>query len=129
MRPLASAIAGTLLCLAFTTSGQTPSSLSVVTQASAAHPSGVAFGQGVLCASGVLLRLYTKSAFGGSVTAPNFVAGEPAVTARSAVLGDPIQPGQSRWYFVYYRDLTVLGGCPASLTFNVTQTGRIDWTP
>jgi hypothetical protein len=40
-----------------------------------------------------------------------------------------IQPGQSRWYLVYYRDPVVLGGCPASSTFNATQTGRVDWNP
>ena len=115
--------------LTFATSGQTPSTLSLVTQASAALPAGVAFGQGVRCASGLLLRLYTKTASGGGITAPDFAAGDPSVTARSAGSGDPILPGQSRWYFVYYRDPLVLGGCPASLGFNVTQTGRVDWTP
>ena len=29
---------------------------------------------------------------------------------------------------VYYRDPNVLGGCPASSTFNSTQTGRVDWS-
>jgi len=61
--------------------------------------------------------------------APNFGAGEPQVSVRSAALGDMILPGQSRWYLVYYRDPVVLGGCPASSTFNATQTGRVDWSP
>jgi hypothetical protein len=29
---------------------------------------------------------------------------------------------------VYYRDPIVLNGCPASSTFNATQTGRVDWS-
>jgi hypothetical protein len=82
----------------------------------------------VRCAAGSLKRLYTKSASGGSITAPDFGLGDPTVHARSAALGDLIQAGESRWYLVYYRDPTVLGGCPSSSTFNATQTGRIDWS-
>jgi hypothetical protein len=40
-----------------------------------------------------------------------------------------IQAGESRWYFVYYRDPFVLGGCAATATFNATQTGAIVWSP
>ena len=29
----------------------------------------------------------------------------------------------------YYRDPVVLGGCPASSTFNATQTGQVGWWP
>jgi len=29
---------------------------------------------------------------------------------------------------VYYRDPVVPGGCPASSTFNATQTGRVAWS-
>jgi hypothetical protein len=78
--------------------------------------------------AGALKRLFVKSAVAGSVVAPDFGAGDPSVSARSAAKGHVIQPGQSRWYLVYYRDPTVLGGCPASSTFNATQTGRIDWS-
>jgi hypothetical protein len=48
---------------------------------------------------------------------------------RSAAKGDPIGPAQSRWYLVYYRDPHVLGGCPASSTFNATQSGEVAWQP
>jgi hypothetical protein len=75
-----------------------------------------------------LKRLYTKTASGGSITAPDFGAGDPTVSARSAALGDVISAGQSRWYLVYYRDPVVLGGCPANSTFNATQTAQIDWS-
>jgi hypothetical protein len=84
---------------------------------------------GVRCTSGTFKRLYTKAASGGVVHAPDFAAGDLQVSVRSAALGDPILAGQSRWYFVYYRDPIVLGGCPATSTFNATQTGQVTWTP
>ena len=87
---------------------------------------GTVFGQGVRCAGGVLTRLYTKTASGGSIVAPQ--AGDPSISARSAALGDTIVAGETRWYLVYYRDPNVLGGCPASSTFNATQTAQIAWS-
>jgi hypothetical protein len=83
----------------------------------------------VRCAGGRLERLFVKRAVAGSVMAPDFGAGDPAISARSASKGDVIQPGRSRWYLVYYRDSVVLGGCPAQSTFNSTQTGRVTWWP
>jgi hypothetical protein len=83
----------------------------------------------VRCVGGTLKRLFTKTASGGSITAPNFNSGDPTVSARSAAKGDLIQAGQSRYYLVYYRDPTVLGGCPSSSTFNCTQTGQVTWLP
>jgi Tol biopolymer transport system component len=114
--------------LVFTTNGQTPIATSILLQGDALVPSGAVFGQGVRCVGGGLKRLYTKTAAGGSITAPDLGAGDPTVTARSAALGDFIQPGQKRWYLVYYRDPTVPVVCPASSTFNATQTGRVDWS-
>jgi len=115
--------------LVFTTSGEKPAALSIVAQWNGSNPSGVVFGMGVRCTSGILKRLYTKIASGGSIIAPNFTAGDPQVSARSAALGDAIQAGQSRWYLVYYRDPIVLGGCPSTSTFNCTQTGQVTWSP
>jgi hypothetical protein len=90
---------------------------------------GVVYGQGVRCVGGSLKRLFTKTASAaGSITAPDFSAGDPQVSVRSAALGDTILAGQSRWYLVYYRDPVVLGACPPSSTFNATQTGRVDWS-
>jgi hypothetical protein len=83
----------------------------------------------VRCVGGTLKRLFTKSAVGGSITAPDFGAGDPTVSARAAAKGNPISAGQSRWYLVFYRDPVVLGGCPATSTFNATQTGRVEWSP
>jgi len=111
----------------FATTGERPTATSIVVQGSALAASGIVFGQGVRCFGGVLKRLYVKTASGGSVTAPQ--PGDPSVSARSAALGDTIVSGSNRWYGVYYRDPTVLGGCPASRTFNATQTQQVAWSP
>jgi Tol biopolymer transport system component len=113
--------------LVFTTSGEPTSAASILLQGSSPSASGLVYGQGVRCLGGTLRPMYVKTAQGGSITAPDFVVGDPYIPERSAALGDPIQAGQSRWYFVYYRDPVVLGGCPATSTFNATQTGRIRW--
>jgi Tol biopolymer transport system component len=112
--------------LVLTSSGEKPTALSIFSQGSAANIPGFVFGQGVRCASTNLKRLYTKSASAGIANAPT--GADPSVHARSAALGDPIAAGTSRYYYVYYRDQTVLGGCPAASTFNATQTGRVDWS-
>jgi hypothetical protein len=114
--------------LVFTTNGEKPTATSIVLQGTSSPPGGMVYGQGVRCVGGTLKRLFVKAAVGGSIIAPNFGSGDPTVSARSAAKGDVIQPGQSRWYLVYYRDPIVLGGCPASSTFNATQTGRVDWS-
>jgi hypothetical protein len=111
----------------FFTSGERPTSLSIVLQGTATIPAGVVYGQGVRCVGGALKRLYTKNAVGGSITAPNYGAGELMVHSRSMQLGDTISAGSMRWYMVYYRDPTVLGGCPAVSTFNTTQTIEVSW--
>jgi hypothetical protein len=115
--------------LVFTTTGEKLTATSIVLQGDALAAAGLVFGQGVRCVDGTLKRLYTKSAAGGSITAPNFAAGDATVSARSAALGDVILAGQSRWYLVYYRDPIVLGGCPIDDTFNATQTGQVVWSP
>ncbi len=114
--------------LTLTASGMRSSSLSVLAQGSALLSNGLVYGQGVRCAGGQIRRLYNRSAQGGAATFPNFQAGESPISVRSAQKGDSILPGQSRWYIVYYRDPSVLGGCPATSTFNTTQTGQLDWS-
>jgi Tol biopolymer transport system component len=115
--------------LVFISAGEKPIATSVVLQGNALASMGLVFGQGVRCAGGGLERLYTKTASNGSITAPNIGAGDVSVSVRSAALGDVIQPGQARWYLVYYRDPLVLGGCPTASTFNATQTGQVAWSP
>ena len=115
--------------LVFTTSGETPTALSIVFQGNVTAESGIVYGQGVRCAAGALERLYSKTASGGGLTAPDFGAGDEAVSARSAAQGDRIAAGSSRWYFVAYRDRVVLGGCGRASTFNASQGGRVAWYP
>ncbi len=113
--------------LVFTTNGEKPTATSVVLQGTASSGTGTVFGQGVRCVAGTLKRLYLKAAVAGAISAP--AAGDGSVSSRSAFLGDPLAAGAVRWYAVYYRDPTVLGGCPAANTFNVTQSGEIHWLP
>jgi Tol biopolymer transport system component len=116
--------------LVFTTSGENPAALSIVMQGNGTVPNGALYGQGIRCVGGTILRrLFVKTASAGSITAPEFGAGDPTVSARSAAKGDVIHAGESRWYLVYYRDPIVLGGCAATKTFNATQTGQVTWSP
>ena len=109
--------------------GATPSGLGILLQGTATIPTGAVYGQGVRCVGGTIKRLGAKHARGGSITIPDFEAGDPQVTVVSAAKGDLIHPGDSRYYLVFYRDPIVLGGCPASSTFNATQTGMVMWSP
>ncbi|MBK7645081.1 MAG: PD40 domain-containing protein [Planctomycetes bacterium] len=115
--------------LVFTSTNEKPNATSLLLQGTTVLPTGAAFGQGVRCAGGTLKRLYVKTAVGGAITAPDLPAGDASVSARSAQLGVPIDCGVPHAYFVYYRDPIVLGNCPASSTFNTTQTGSIQWWP
>jgi len=112
----------------FTTANENASVGSVLLQGSAFN-AGLTFGHGVRCAAGILKRLYVKIASAGSITAP--AVGDPSIPARSAALGAPLNPGDIRYYQVYYRDTTVLlPGCPAaSNQFNVTNAAVVTWQP
>jgi Tol biopolymer transport system component len=116
--------------IVFSAGGEPPNAVSIVLQGSAAIPGGAVYGQGVRCIGGSLKRLYVLYASrGGRSTGPIILAGEPTVHERSAALGDTIQAGSTRWYMMMYRDGIVLGGCPASSTFNTTQTSQVTWSP
>ena len=109
-----------------TASNELPHPLSIFLQGTTENPSGLLFGDGVRCVSGVLKRLYTKNAVNGSVSAPG--PGDPSISARSAILGDPITAGQTRTYQVYYRD-NILSFCPSPPgdSFNVSSALRVNW--
>lgn len=110
----------------FTSSGELPVALSIVLQGTIDLGAGVLYGDGVRCVGGTLKRLYTQSAVNGVVTAPG--PGDPSVTARSAALGDPIAPGATRLYQVYYRDpAATFCSSPIGSTFNVSNGYRINW--
>ena len=109
-----------------TASDELPTVLSIFLQGDASLPAGTAFGDGVRCVAGNLKRLYVKNASGGSVSAPS--GGDPSITAQSAALGDPIAPGTTRHYQVYYRD-PVLPFCdtPQGNSWNVSNGVSIAW--
>jgi len=115
--------------LVFSTQLERPGATSILLEGTAALSNGMAFGQGVRCVGGTLKRMYAKTAFNGSISAPEAGTNDLPVSARSAQLGVPIQAGVSLYYLVYYRDSTVLGGCSAANTFNATQTCSIGWWP
>jgi hypothetical protein len=112
--------------LQFTTTGEKATALSIIVQGRS-QTSGHVYGQGILCANTHLKRLYIKHASGGVIVAPQ--GGDLSVSAQSAALGDPIVAGAMRWYQSYYRDPTVLNGCPSSATFNASSGVAITWGP
>lgn len=103
--------------------GSGPSALSIFLQGDASAASGVPFGDGLRCVDGNLKRLYTKNASGGAVGAP--ASGDVTISARSAALGDPLTPGSTRVYQVYYRDPST-SFCPG-FTFNVSSGAVVHW--
>ena len=113
--------------LVFTTAGENATATSIVVQGSSASFTGFAFGQGVRCVSGSLKRLYVKTASGGGIVAPS--GSDPAISARSAALGDGILAGEHRFYMVQYRDPIVLGSCSATSTFYATDALDVPWSP
>jgi hypothetical protein len=112
--------------LTLTQTSELPASLSIFLQGNASLGTPVAFGDGVRCVGGLLKRLYVEVASSGTTQAPG--AGEPSITSRSAALGDPIAPGSTRYYQVYYRDPSATF-CPSPMgdTFNVGNGLRVAW--
>jgi hypothetical protein len=106
--------------------GELPTPLSIVLQGDSLISATVAFGDGLRCAGGNLKRLYIKSAVNGQVSVPT--GSDPSITVRSGALGDPLPPGATRYYQVYYRDPnSSFCPAPAGSTFNVTNGIRIVW--
>ena len=122
---LASVAADTLV---LTATDELPSATSIVLQSDVELGSAVPFGDGLRCVGGALKRLYVRGASEGVVVVPS--GGQPSISARSALLGDPLSAGAVRSYQIYYRDPD-LAFCPfpAGNTWNVTQALRATWTP
>jgi len=105
-----------------TMAGLPQATVVVFLQARNDNTPGVSFGDGVLCSSGAVRRLYTKAVVGGTVVAPG--PGDPTILMRAAATGDPIQSGETRVYQGFYRDSTPF--CtPAG--FNATNGIEISW--
>jgi hypothetical protein len=82
--------------------GELPSASTVFLQGSAIVSTGIVFGDGVRCVGGALKRIGIHGASSGTVSYP--IAGDTSISARSTILGNPILPGQARYYQAYYRD-------------------------
>ena len=113
--------------LVLSSAGEGRSAPSVLLQGTTLQTAGHIYGQGVRCVGGALKRLYSRSASNGTVTVPEYQRGDMTLSARSTAAGDVILPGETRYYFVAYRDPLVLGGCPAMSTFSCSQAGRVEW--
>lgn len=111
--------------LVFTASGENTAATTIFLQSRGRIPSGVVFGAGVRCVINNLKRLYTGNAVAGTISRPR--PSDPTVSQRSAQLGDPILPGEHRYYMAYYRDPQAAGLCGATATFNGTQSGDVLW--
>jgi hypothetical protein len=111
--------------LKLTQTGELASSLSIFLQGDTSI-APTFFGDGLRCAGGTLKRLFVKNAASGVAIAPG--PGDPSVSAQSAALGDPIAPGTTRYYQVYYRDPD-LTFCPppAGNSFNVGNGMQVKW--
>ena len=113
--------------LVLTATGELPSALTVFLQGSA-EIAPRNFGDGLRCAGGALKRLYSKSASGGTASAPG--AGDLSVSARSAALGGAIAIGGTRVYQTYYRDPSAaFCASPPGNFFNASSGLRIGWLP
>jgi hypothetical protein len=107
--------------LAVTSSGEPSAATTIFLQGSTFAPQ-VPLGQGLLCAGGRVLRLFTESAGNGVATAP---PDGTSISSRSRALGDPLRPGSIRVYQALYRSNS-FGACRS--TFNLSSAQQIVWT-
>ena len=105
--------------------GELSSALTIFFQGKSVLESPVTFGDGVRCIGGSLKRLGVKVAVAGSASYPG--PGDPAISARSAALGDLIRPGTFRYYQVYYHDTSASFCNPPRATFNASNAVMVAW--
>lgn len=112
--------------LALTTMNQPANSATIVLQATEAVQTRTPFGDGLLCLGGQLVRLFTRTASNGSIVVPG--PGDPTLRDRSAQRGDPLAPGDVRYYQAYYRDAdAAFCAAPTGGTANTTNGVRVVW--
>lgn len=93
-------------------------------QLAAQSPQGNVLGDGLACFSGTLRRLGVRTCSPSGDAA--YPGAGPTIGQRSAALGDPLQPGDVRYYQVVYRD-GAAGFCVPSGTFNLSNGLRVYW--
>ena len=87
----------------------------------------VAWGDGLRCVGGTILRMASTYAVAGDAYFPS-CPGWNSIPARSADLGDPIGPGSTRHYLAYFRDPEpTFCPAPAGSTWNATNVVTITW--
>lgn len=116
----ASSVAADELVLA--TAGLPAATTAILLQ-SDARVASIPFGDGLRCIDGALRRAYTGAASSGSLLFPR--AGDPSFSARSAALGDPLAPGSTRHYQLYFRNATPAFCTPD--TFNMSNAISVEW--
>jgi len=83
---------------------------------------GTAFGDGLRCVAGTVIRLIVKTAPLGAATTPAVGSSEPSISNVGLVtIG-----GGTRFYQAWYRDSATF--CTTS-TFNLTNGVLVDWAP
>ena len=100
-----------------------PTALTIFLQGDSNAATGIVFGDGLRCADGNLKRIGVKSAVGGATSYPQ--PGDNSISLESALLGDPIPAGGTRYYQTYYRDPSA-SFCP-SATFNASSGVIVHW--
>jgi hypothetical protein len=78
----------------FTTTGEKLTATSILLQGTTVAASGVVYGQGVRCLGGTLKRLFVKTAFDGSILAPDFDDNDPSVSSTLGGVRQSDQPGR-----------------------------------
>jgi hypothetical protein len=80
---------------------------------------GIAFGDGLRCVLGTIVRLGTKTASGGTTTYPE--AGDQPISVRGSVPAN-----STRYYQFWYRNAANF--CTSD-TFNLSQGVAVQWVP
>jgi hypothetical protein len=114
-------VGGSISTLAGTTTlnvSYVPTTTTCIFIQSAATSGGTLFGDGLLCASGAILRLGAKTTVAGSATFPG--PGDPPLVNVGGVSAN----GGTRYYQVLYRNSVAF--C-TSATFNMTNGVRLVW--
>jgi hypothetical protein len=113
--------------LVLTSSGETPAGATLFVQGGSSIAPAL-FGDGLRCVGGPVVRLYTKTAAAGIVSAPQ--AGDPSITTRSAAQGDVLLSGSRRFYQAFYRDPNpTFCPVPSGNTWNMSSGLIVTWAP